>query len=73
MKINQIRDIARCYDDGGTVESWDVITDDGPATVHATLAAAVQIEGVGVPIEITPTPEFLATLREWQAAGIGTD
>ncbi|MEV0391242.1 hypothetical protein [Nonomuraea sp. NPDC050643] len=73
MKINQIRDLVGYYNDGGTVESWDVSTDDGPATVHATLAAAVQIEGAGVSIEIAPTLEFLATLRQWQAAGIGTD
>jgi hypothetical protein len=81
MKIDKIQDIVnrqdaishpdRPYKDQR--ESWDVIADDGAHTIHAKLATAVTIEALGVPIEATPTPEHLATQRQWRAADIGTD
>lgn len=76
MNIKQIRDLASYHDadtNGQRVERWDVIADDGEFTIQATLAAAVQIEGVGVPIEAAQTRAVRATAAEWQRQGIGAN
>jgi hypothetical protein len=81
MKIEQIQDIVNREDAISHPDrpyrdqrgSWDVIADDGGHTIHAKLATAVTIEALGIPIEATPTQEYLETLRRWRAEGIGTD